>query len=215
MFLTATLLALTLAQANPAATQPQIPPRPASAPAATIPAAAAPAATAVEAQAPGFPRYGLSLETSFPQGVALNFLYRPIDRVRLWAGPAWSYVAWGFQGGAGIALANWGVTPVLSAEAGRYFGADLTFGDVPEELQPLLDDVAMDYAATHLGLEMGSPRGFSFSVRLGVAWVRVKTRGEGTVVNDEGTPDESRVTFVDPSFSAATPSVKLGFNYWF
>jgi hypothetical protein len=217
MSLTATVLALCVAQTSPAATKPQIPPRPTGAPAATIPAATTPGAPAAAAQTqtPDFPRFGVSLETSFPQGVGLSVLYRPVNRVRLWAGPAWNYVAWGVQGGAGFALANWGITPVLSVEAARFFGADLSYGGVPDELQPLLQDVSMDYAATHLGLEMGSPRGFSFSIRVGLSWVWVQTRGEGTVVNDAGTPDESRVTFADPSFSAAAPSVKLGFNYWF
>jgi hypothetical protein len=162
----------------------------------------------------------VSLVAAVPEGAALAAMYRPVPFLRLWAGPAWNYTSFGLQGGVGLVLARWAVTPILSVEAGRYFATDLTpyfknAGSIPDEMVPLLQDVKYSYAAAHLGLEFGSQRGFSFCLRLGLAAVSVKTSGSGEVITDEGTPDETHLVFVDPRFGAVAPSLKLGFNYWF
>lgn len=209
MVATATLLALTLAQ-------PQLPPRPGTPP----PAEAQPAPAAVAPTPPSelipLPEWGVALESGFPEGLGLNVMYRPVPFARLWAGPAWNYAAFGLQGGAGLVLANWGVTPVLSVEAGRYFSSDVSrflssAGGVPDEMVPLLESLSMNYAAAMLGLEFGSPRAFSFAVRVGLARLSVKANGSGTITQDDGTT----IRFEDPRFAATMPALKLSFSYWF
>jgi hypothetical protein len=219
----AALLALTLSQARPA---PTVPPRPtgsARVPDATPsgdPAAPAMVPPARPPAEPGLPEFGLALDAAFPQGVALGALYRPLPFLRLWAGPAWSYPAFGVQGGLGLVLVRWAVTPVVSVEAGRFFATDLSpfvkrAGSVPSEMLPLLTDVRYSYAAAHLGFEFGSQRGFTFALRLGLSRLSIRTSGTGTVKTNEGTPDETTLVFVNPRFGGTAPSLKLGLSYWF
>src|SRR5512140_3175437 len=109
-------------------------------------------------------RFGLLLDLGVPEGVALSATYRPFANVRFFAGPAWNYVGWGVQGGISLVPWHFAVTPVLTAEAGRYFGADLSFvtkggQGIPAELRPLLKSMSYTYGAILAGLEFGSQNG--------------------------------------------------------
>jgi hypothetical protein len=168
--------------------------------------------------APGS-RLGLQVESGLPDGLAVALTFRPIPALRLSAGPAWNYVSFGGQVGATIVPFRWAIAPTLSAEAGRYFRADLSRfvnagTGAPKEIEPLLKNVSYDYAAAHLGIELGSRRGLAFSLRAGLAYVRMvahgRTQPTGTIA-----PGGAQVTFVDPRLNATIPSVKLGLQYSF
>lgn len=187
--------------------------------------AAAPAARAAEAPLPPPPRQaegarlGLRLEVGAPEGATVALLLRPTPAFRLWAGPSWNVVGWGLQGG--IALVPWqlAVAPVLSAELGHYFDADLTpfvntSSGAPAEVEPLLRSVGYTYAAAHLGVEIGSQRGLAFTVQGGLAYIVGRSGGSaGTTQGAGGTT--TRITFRDPRLRATAPSVKLGLQYFF
>lgn len=179
-------------------------------------ALASPALGRAEEPSPGAGRFGLLVDLGLPEGAALSATFRPVESVRFFAGPAWNYVGWGVQGGVSLAPWHLAVTPVLTAEAGRYFGADLSFvtkggQGVPEELRPLLGSMTYSYAAILLGLEFGSQRGFTFSLNLGLSYISLDAKG--TVTKDDGSGNV--VTFSDPKVRATLPSLKLGFHYWF
>lgn len=174
-------------------------------------------ARAEDAASGGPARWGLAFDAGFPQGGAAGVLFRPVPAVRFWAGPAWNYTGLGLQGGVAVVPWHFALTPVLSAEAGRYFASDMSFlaaesQGVPAEIAPLLEDVSYSYAAIHAGVELGSQSGLAFSLRLGLAYVSLKARGTATVT-DSGTG--SVVQFTDPSVRGTIPSVKLGVLYWF
>jgi hypothetical protein len=184
--------------------------------------AADPDAVAAEAaRDPGdqaFSRVGLLIDAGFPEGGAVSVVYRPVPQVRLFAGPAWSVVAWGVQ--AGVTLVPWhlGISPVLSLEGGRYFSPDASFlarnsSGIPEELEPLLHDVTYDYAALHVGIEIGTRDAFALSLRAGLARVWLDARGTTTVTDSGGSG--AVVTFSDPMLRGTLPSVKLGLQLWF
>lgn len=203
------LLTLALAQtAKPAATAPST--------GAAIPQAAQPAADAE----PRYPEFGLSLDAAAPAGVTLAFVYRPVPFVRLWLGPAWNYLAFGGEGGVGIAPFQGKVTPVLSLEAGRYRSANvkarfgIKSGTDANDPSVLLEDVAVSYGSVLLGIEMGSPRGFSFGLRVGLSRLWLKMGRTATFSADQnGQP--TTLTLVDPTAGGVTPALKLGFTYWF
>ncbi|BDG04524.1 hypothetical protein [Anaeromyxobacter oryzae] len=179
---------------------------------------ATPAATDAAAPRTGS-RFGVQVETGLPEGLAVGVTFRPVSSVRLWAGPAWNYVSFGGQLGVAIVPFRWALSPVLSLEAGRYFRADLSRfvnegTGAPKGVEPLLKNVSYDYAAAHLGFELGSQRGFAFSVRAGLAYVRMATHGS-TAPTSSGTAGDAQVYFVDPRVNATIPSVKLGFQYSF
>jgi hypothetical protein len=188
------------------------PERGAPALAASAPGAAAPG----EAGPVHLPRLGLALGGGFPDLATASLVFRPVDSVRLFAGPAWSTISWGVQGGLVVAPWNGFFTPTLSAEAGELFRTDLSFlakdqGGVPSGLRPLLARIDYRWMAADVGFELGSPRGFSFYLRLGLSFVVMKTSGTATYTSDGG----ARVTFKDPQLSATLPALKLGVQYWF
>lgn len=162
-------------------------------------------------------RWGLVVDAGFPQGASVSAAFRPVPAVRFWAGPAWNYIGLGIQGGVAVVPWHFALTPVLSAEAGRYFSSDVSFlasesQGVPPEIAPLLEDVDYSYAALHAGVELGSQGGLVFSLRLGLSYLSAQARGTATVT-DSGSG--TVVRFTDPKVRGTVPSVKLGVLFWF
>jgi hypothetical protein len=168
------------------------------------------------AAAPRLPRWGLALGGGFPDFAKASVMFRPVSRVRLFAGPAWNYFAWGVQGGVELVPWSWAVSPVLSLEAGKFMRSDLgtlvsSDGEDAAKMKPLLARVDYAYAALDLGVELGSPRGFAFSLKVGLSWVSLGASGAATYTSDSG----STVTLRDPAFRGTLGSAKIGFHYWF
>jgi hypothetical protein len=131
----------------------------------------------------------------------------------------WNYVGWGVQGGVTLIPWHMGISPLLSLEAGRYFSADATFlagkaGGVPSEVEPLLTNVSYDYAAAHVGIEIGTRDAFAITVRAGLSYVSLTANGTSTTtVTSGGSP--AYVSFTDPHLRGTIPSVKVGIQLWF
>jgi len=178
----------------------------------TLVAAAAPAAAAPEVHP--LPRLGLVLDAGLPGGAGLLAQARLVDSLRIQAGPFWSGVGFGVKGGAVFAPFRARVAPVLEAEAGYGFRADLSFlagrSGVPEELGPVLSRARYGYVAAYLGLDVGSPRRASFFVRAGLA--RLVARAAGSARTDAG---DGTLELGDAELHATVPSAKLGLQLWF
>lgn len=167
----------------------------------------------------GMPRWGLALGGGFPNFATASLVFRPVSHLRFSAGPAWNYVGWGVQGGVALVPWRFWIAPIVSLEGGRFFRTNLGFlakgsnesDGVPEEVKPLLEKVDYSYAALDVGLELGSQRGFSSSIRLGVSYVSIAAHGAATYTSDDGTV----VSIRDPALHGTLPSLKLGFQYWF
>jgi hypothetical protein len=205
---------LLLLLATPALAQgPAVPPDQAPAPA----AAATDPAPAAEVPAAPFPKFGFQLEAGVPVGATADLVYRPLPWLRLQAGPAWNYLAFGVQGGIVLSPIRWAISPVLDLRYGHFFNADLNkvATSAPTELQPLLSSFGYDYLNGQIALEFGSQRGFSFSVGMGLSYVWATLHGTGTVAHNTGTPDASSVTIVNPNLRAVIPSMRLGMLYFF
>jgi hypothetical protein len=158
---------------------------------------------------------GLSIAGGFPDLATASLLFRPVPAIRFSLGPSWGYVAWGLQGEVTFAPWSSWVTPTLSLGGGKLFRSDLSFlakdsGGVPSGLRPILQKVDYDYVHGDLGLDLGSPRGFGFFLRLGLSYVRITANGTASYTADNGT----RVTFRDPALHATLPSLRMGFQYW-
>lgn len=165
-------------------------------------------------RAKGTSQWGILADAGLPQGATLSAAYRPVPSLRIFAGPAWNYLAFGMQGGISFAPWHLAVTPVLTAEAGRYFGANASFlarGGVPTELSTLMRDMTYTYGAIHAGIEFGGQNGFSFALDLGLGYVALDAKGTVTKTDSSG----STVVFKDPRFQGTLPSLKLGLHYWF
>jgi hypothetical protein len=159
------------------------------------------------------------LDLGFPDGAVLAVVVRPIPSLRVAAGPAWNYLGFGYQLGAGFAPFRWAITPVLSFDYGHFFDSDASrifsgSTGVPTQIQPLLKKVGYDYIDGQLGLEFGSQRGFCFFLRGGLAyfWTSVRGASQAAQGNGGGT---TTVTMSDPRLRATLPSVKLGVIVFF
>jgi hypothetical protein len=164
-----------------------------------------------------FARLGLLVDAGFPEGAAVSVVWRPVPQIRIFAGPAFNVVAWGAQAGVTIVPWHLGLSPVLSLEGGRYFAPDAGYlarssSGIPDELEPLLHDVAYDYAALHVGLELGTRDGLAVSLRVGLARVWLDAPGTATYVDEDS---GAVVSLSDPSLRGTLPSVKLGLQLWF
>lgn len=163
------------------------------------------------------PKLGLRLGAGLPDGLAANLVFRPLPYLRLQAGPAWNYLAFGMQAGVAVTPFRWAVSPVLEANYGHFFGADLNkvIKNVPTEVKPLVKDFGYDYFSGQLGVEFGSPRGLTFSVGLGLSYLWSNVKGSATVVRNPGTTNEATVTVANPVLRAVTPSLRLGVLFYF
>ncbi len=204
------VVALTLLAAPPArgdtATPDALPPPP-------------PPPSSLQAKPPssGLPRWGLLVDAGVPDGASVSALFRPVPLVRLSLGPTWNYLGYGVQAGVGLTPFRWALTPSLNLDGGRYFRSDLRFlssqRGVPDQLKPILDKVSYGYVSGQLGLEVGSPSGFSFFVRAGLSYVWTTVRGTATSTVDAGSGTTVQIT--NPKFTGTLPSVKLGCIYFF
>ncbi|HEY6098102.1 MAG TPA: hypothetical protein VIW03_01640, partial [Anaeromyxobacter sp.] len=222
--------AAAVSAAPPAAAGPGAP-----APSAAAPATEAASPDAAAARAAGLPlpepgpsrpaparragpsRWGVLFDAGLPQGGRPSAAFRPVPSVRFFAGPAWNVAGFGIQGGVSVVPWHFAVTPVLTAEAGRYFGADVSFlarggQGVPPEIKPLLKDMTYTYGAVHVGIEFGSQSGLTFSVDAGLAYLSLETKGTVTTT-DSGSG--STVTFRDPRVRGTLPSLNFGVRFWF
>lgn len=176
-----------------------------------------------KAAAEGPRRWGLLVEGGFPEGATASVVYRPVSDLRFWAGPAWNYVGWGLQGGVTLVPWHLGVSPLFSIEGGRYFSADARFlaksaSGIPQELKPLLESVSYDYAAAHVGIEIGTRDAFAISLRAGLSYLSLVANGTHTLdttTTSGGTTSVAHVSFTDARLRGTIPSVKLGVQLWF
>jgi hypothetical protein len=190
------------------------------APAAAGAAQPAPSARLVASAAPvspapaRLPRLGLVLDAGLPSGAGLLVQARLFDAVRLQAGPMWSGVGWGAKGGLVLAPFRWAVSPTLEAEAGYGVRADLSFladrGNVPKEMKPVLAHARYWFAAGYLGLDLGSPRRFSFFLRGGLARLQITAPGTARTTSTGGT-----LELGDATLTATVPCAKVGLQLWF
>ena len=226
----------------PPALQPAPPPAASMAPASELPPPpappagieAAPDATAAltadlppppPPPAPGgdnpWPRFGMKLEAGVPDAAVVALLFRPVPWLRLSAGPAWNYIGWGVQVGAGWTPIRWAISPTLNVEYGHFFDADASrFVKAPTssgntDLRPLLKKVGYDYWSAQVGLEFGSQRSVAFSLRGGLSYFTTAIHGAGAIISGSTGGGDTQVAVTDPKVRAVIPSAKLGFQVFF
>ena len=197
---------------------------PSPAPAPGVPGASVLAPQATPGIVPGslLPHFGILFATGIPSGVGVSAVFRPARALRVTAGPAWNYAAWGIQGGVTLAPWSWGITPTLGVEVGRFFDADLSrfvrnANGIPDGAKPLMQRVGYGYAAAMVGFEFGSQSGLAFFLRGGLAYFSLEARGSGTTTTSGGTAgaNDALVTLTDPRVRATLPSLQLGMQYFF
>ncbi|HYV47550.1 MAG TPA: hypothetical protein VFA20_21970 [Myxococcaceae bacterium] len=171
--------------------------------------------------------WGIMLEGGIPDGVGASAIFRPMTWLRLSAGGAYNFVAFGFRGGVSVAPFYFPFTPSLNLDVGHFLGGDATpilatafqgtGYDVPNSA--LLKQVAYDYADATLGLEFGIPKTFTIFLRLGVSYLRTTLHGFQELVQQSAAgannPPDTSITAQDPTITLTAPSIKLGVIVYF
>ncbi|WP_426752806.1 hypothetical protein [Myxococcus sp. Y35] len=161
------------------------------------------------------PWLGLMLDVGVPEGAGASLAFRPLRMLRLHGGLVHNGIALGAR--AGVSFIPWQgfVRPTLTAEAGRLpeQNARATVERFVGALGPaglLLERVGYDFANAHLGLEVGSPRRFSFFLRGGLSYVRADVHGVQPW-SEARNADVTVERITTPRVSGTLPTIKLGF----
>jgi hypothetical protein len=193
------VLALSLASASPVA---QLEPQP--------------AAPEVER---GHTRWGLLLDAGLPDALGASLLFRPLPWLRFNGGVATNTVGFGARAGVGIAF-YFPITPSLNLDVGHFFPTDYRplferFGQQvptgPERL--VLQRFGYDFASAMVGLELGSPRHFSFFVRAGLSYWSIRVEATQDILRE--VTDDASITARPFTLRFTAPAAKLGFLIYF
>jgi hypothetical protein len=164
-----------------------------------------------EPSPPKLPWLGASVFVGAPDGAGVAVVVRPWRWLRVEAGALHNLVSPGVYGGvSGLLLPGW-LTPSLTLEGGYYFPGNAN--GVVQLVRPsfqshFLDSVQYNFINAHLGLELGSPRRFTFFVHGGFTHVNAS--------DNSFTAGLAQNTNMNWSGTAATASLnavsgKLGF----
>lgn len=163
-------------------------------------------------------KLGVMLDVGAPDGVGVSAVLRPAPWLRLNAGVTTNTLSLGVRGGISLVPLSTFVSPSINLDLGHYFDANYNelvnrFGGIPLKTSAPIDDVGYNYGGASLGLEMGKPERFSFSLRVGLAHGSLLIEDAERLLKDvTGNPD---ITAKPLAFRFTTPSVKLGFLLYF
>jgi hypothetical protein len=189
---------------------------------------AAPAAPAVPAApvAPAAPatkphtRWGVLLDADAPNGAGAAVLFRPLPWLRVNGGVATNTLGVAARAGVGVAF-YFPITPSFNLDVGHYFPADYGAGlskrfgvSIPEGPAALmLKNFGYDFATASVGLELGSPRYFSFFVRGGLTYWSLRVNESQALLGGALGEDGLSADPVNVRFTI--PTVKAGFLIYF
>jgi hypothetical protein len=159
------------------------------------------------------------LDGGLPDAVGASLLFRPLPWLRFSGGLATNTAGVAVRAGVGVAF-YFPITPSLNLDAGHYFAADyrplaqrLTGSSVSGVPEALLQGIGYDFASATVGLELGSPRHFSFFVRAGLSYWSFDVKNSEALLqsalNEEGLSADPVV------LRFTSPSAKVGFLIYF
>jgi len=163
-------------------------------------------------------KLGVMLDVGAPDGVGVSAVLRPVSWLRINAGLTTNTLSLGVRGGISLVPLSSFVSPSLNLDLGHYFDANYNelvdrFGGIPLRTSVPIDDVGFNYGGASVGLELGKPERFSFSLRVGLAHGSLVIEDAERLLKDvTGDPD---ITAKPLSFRFTTPAVKLGFLLYF
>jgi hypothetical protein len=155
---------------------------------------------------------GVSLDAGVPDGAGVSLVVRPLRWLRLHLGATTTTFSTGVRGGLALVPFHFWITPSLNLDAGYLPEGDAnllvrTFGGDPSFGTPALEKVSYAYANAHVGLEVGSPRRFSFFVRGGLSYVDGALGGFQALLQQADPTMQSSQLRV----RGTVPSAKVGF----
>jgi hypothetical protein len=156
---------------------------------------------------------GAQLDVGVPDGAGLSLVVRPWKWTRFEAGVLENGVSAGVRAGVTVMPWQWWVTPVLTGEAGYFFAGDgnhlvRLIGSNPNFSNAFLSSIQYDFLNAHLGLELGSPRRFLFTLHGGLTHLDLY---DNSFAQGLQQASKSSWTGGTASVHLNIPSVKFGF----
>lgn len=163
-------------------------------------------------------KLGAMLDVGAPDGVGVSLVLRPAPWLRINGGVTTNTLSLGVRGGISLVPLSTFVSPSINLDLGRYFDANYNtlvkrFGGIPLQTSVPFDDVGYNYGSASVGLEIGNPERFSFSLKAGLVHGSMVIQDAEQLLQDvTGDPD---LTAKPLTFRFTTPSIKLGFLLYF
>jgi hypothetical protein len=163
-------------------------------------------------------KLGVMLDVGAPDGVGISAVLRPAPWLRINAGLTTNTLSLGVRGGISLVPLSTFVSPSLNLDLGHYFDANYNelvnrLGGIPLQSSAPIGDVGFNYGGASVGLEIGNPERFSFSLRAGLAHGSMVIQDAERLLRDvTGDPD---ITAKPLTFRFTTPALKLGFLLYF
>lgn len=163
-------------------------------------------------------KLGAMLDVGAPDGVGVSLVLRPAPWLRINGGVTTNTLSLGLRGGISLVPLSTFVSPSINLDLGHYFDANYNtlvdrFGGIPLKTNTPIDDVGYNYGGASVGLEIGKPERFSFSLKAGLAHGSLVIQDAERLLQDvTGDPD---ITAKPLTFRFTTPSIKLGFLLYF
>jgi hypothetical protein len=162
------------------------------------------------------PSFGVSVGGGAPEGVDVDFIYRPLWWLRLHAGPT-LLTAPGLQGGVTLAPIVFPIQPTVTVVGGYAFSGGSSFVENAVHLTgtaaQTIQNISYGYVSGLLGFEAGPPRLFSFYLRVGLSYTAVTVHNFQTTLRSVA--NDSTLQANDPVVKATVPTLALGFNFFF
>jgi hypothetical protein len=163
-------------------------------------------------------KWGVMLDVGAPDGIGASGVVKPLSWLRLNAGMMTNTVSFGVRGGASLLVLNSFVAPTLNADVGHYFGGDYNklverLGGSPGSGTALARDVSYEYATGSLGLEVGPHDSWAVLLHVGLSYWSI--HGQNTQQFLQDSTNDSSITATPLNVRLTSPSLKLGFLYYF
>jgi hypothetical protein len=161
---------------------------------------------------------GVMLDVGAPDGVGFSAVVRPVRWLRLNAGLTTNTLSIGVRGGISLVPLSTFVSPSINLDVGHYFNTNYNdlvdrLGGIPLKTTVPINDVGFNYAGASVGLEVGKPERFVFSLRVGLAHGSMTIEDAEKLLKD--VTKDPDITAKPLSLRFTTPAVKLGFLLYF
>ncbi len=161
---------------------------------------------------------GAMLDVGAPDGVGISAVVRPVRWLRINGGLTTNTLSLGVRGGISLIPLSAFVSPSINLDVGHYFNANYNklvdrLGGIPLKTTVPIDDVGFNYGGASVGLEIGKPESFSFSLHVGLTHGEMTIEDAGKLLQD--VTKDPDITAKPLNLRFTTPSVKLGFLLYF
>ncbi len=126
--------------------------------------------------AASIPHVALAFDAGLPDGLGASLALRPWSWLRLTGGIVTNTISPGIRAGVTVIPFHFAITPTLSVEAGHYFDGDANHAigfvtQQPSFYNAAFAHVGYDFVDGQIGIEIGFPDRWAFSIRAGLGYV--------------------------------------------